>query len=133
MGNFSTLAIFALAHGKTFTLPEGIDMLDLSAIALILVFLIGRIAKREQNRLCKSAPMPSGSTRAADHFFKNKHTPALKPCPNCAEQLLLSALVCDACDYNFLAARPGRRQKLLPPPQPTTHDTSNQSIASGEL
>jgi hypothetical protein len=130
MGNFSTLAIFALADSKTFTLPAGIDMLDISAIALIFFFLIGRIAKRKQNRLCKSASKPSSSTRTPDHFFKNKHAAALKPCPNCAEQLMLSALVCDACDYNFLAARPAR-QKLLPPSSPTTHETSNQSIASG--
>lgn len=38
-----------------------------------------------------------------------------KNCPQCSERLSLSALVCDACDYNFLAGFHSR-YKLLPAP-----------------
>jgi hypothetical protein len=57
----------------------------------------------------------------------------LKPCPNCAEELPLSAIICDACDYNFLAARPGRGQKLLPPSEAVTREVPEQRIASAAL
>lgn len=131
MENFLTLAIFAVADVRTIRIAEGIDLLDISAIALILIFLIGRIVKRKQSGFAKSSQARATSARTADRFFEIRHIPALKPCPNCAEQLPLSALVCDACDYNFLAARPGRGQKLLPPPEPTTHEISHESMVSG--
>ena len=41
---------------------------------------------------------------------------ALKTCPECAEQLPLSTLVCDTCNYNFLSGSVAHRHKLLPPP-----------------
>jgi len=41
---------------------------------------------------------------------------AFKNCPNCTDQLPLSTLVCDACEYNFLSGSTGSRYKLLPPP-----------------
>jgi hypothetical protein len=41
---------------------------------------------------------------------------AFKECPHCADQLPLSTLVCDACDYNFLSRAVGLRHKLLPAP-----------------
>jgi hypothetical protein len=39
-----------------------------------------------------------------------------KNCPKCAEQLPLSTLVCDACDYNFLSGSSQSRYRLLPAP-----------------
>jgi len=42
---------------------------------------------------------------------------AVKKCPNCAEQLAISALMCDECNYNFLSQSMGSRSKLLPPPE----------------
>jgi predicted amidophosphoribosyltransferase len=39
-----------------------------------------------------------------------------KKCPNCNDQLPLSTLVCDACEYNFLSGSNGPRHKLLPAP-----------------
>ena len=114
-------------------LAEGLDILEISAIALILVFLIGRIAKRKQSGFSKSAPMRGTSTHTAARFFESKRIPALKPCPNCAGQLPLSALICAVCDYNFLAARPGRGQKLLPPPEPTTHELTEQELVSARI
>jgi hypothetical protein len=133
MGNFSTLAIFALADGRTFMLAEGLDILHISAIALILVFLVGRIVKRKQSGFAKSAPVWGTSTHAAARFFESKHIPPLKPCPHCARQLPLPAIICEQCDYNFLAARPGRGQKLLPSPQPVIHEPSDQSSVSGGI
>ena len=130
MGNFSTLAIFALADGRAFILAEGLDILDFFAIALILVFLVGRIVKRKQSGFSKSAPVRGTSTHTAARFFEGKHIPPLKPCPHCARQLPLSAIICEQCDYNFLAARPGRGQKLLPSPQPMIYEESDQSSAS---
>ena len=49
-----------------------------------------------------------------------KHHPIdlrkFKTCPSCADQLPLSTLVCDACEYNFLSGSISPRHKLLPPP-----------------
>jgi hypothetical protein len=111
------------------------DILHFAAMALILVLLTARIVKRKRGGFFKSSRARRTSTNksVADRFFENKRMPALKPCPNCAEQLPLSALVCDACDYNFLAARPERGQKLLLPPQPMTYGVSEQRIAAGTL
>lgn len=130
--NFLTLANLVLTEGKTLMIAGGMDILDFSAIALMLGFLTARIVKRKHGRSFEpfQAQLTSTNNCASDRFFARKRTPALKPCPNCDEQLPLSALVCDTCDYNFLAARPGRGQKLLPPPELMTHDVPEQSIAS---
>lgn len=135
MGDFSTIANLVLTDGRTLMIAGGLDILDFSAIALILVFLTARIVKRKHGGSFESFQARSTSTNncASDRFFERNRMPALKTCPNCAEQLPLSALVCDACDYNFLAARPGRGQKLLPPPQPMTHEVSEQRIAYAGL
>jgi hypothetical protein len=108
----------------------GLDTLHISAIALILVILAARIATRKRGSFVKSFRAAKTATNlyAADRFFERKRVPALKPCPSCAEQLPLLALTCNACDYNFLAARPGRGQKLLPPPE-----VPEQRIASAGL
>jgi len=127
IGTFSTLANLVLTDGRTLMMiPGGLDTLDFSAIALILAFLTKRIVNRQHSEPFKSIRAGNTPTnnRASDRFLVRKRMPALKPCPNCAEQLPLPALICGACDYNFLAARPGRGQKLLPPPQPMTHEVS---------
>jgi hypothetical protein len=133
--DLSTIANVVLTDGKTLMIAEGLDMLDFFAIALILVFLTTRIAKKKQGGSLKSRRAQSTPTnnRASDRFFERKRVPALKPCPSCAEQLPLSALICDACDYNFLAARPGRGQKLLPPPESMAHEVPEQNIAAAAL
>jgi hypothetical protein len=135
MENFSTLAELVVTAGRTLLIVEGLDILHFSAIALILVLLTARIVKRKHGGFFKSFRARSTSTNncASDRFFERKRIPALKTCPNCAEQLSLSALICDACDYNFLSARPGRGQKLLPSPEPMTHEVSKQSFTSAEL
>jgi hypothetical protein len=129
---FSTLAKRVLTDGSTLMIAGGMDILPISAVALILVILAATIVTRKRGSYFKSfrARNALGNNRASDRFFESKRSPAMKPCPSCAEQLPLSALVCDACDYNFLAARPGRGQKLLPPPGPMTHEVPEQRIAA---
>jgi hypothetical protein len=133
--DLSTFANVVLTDGRTLMIAEGLDLLDFFAIALILVFLTTRIAKKKHGGSFKSRRVQSTPTsnRASDRFFERKRVPALKPCPSCAEQLPLSALICAACDYNFLAARPGRGQKLLPPPQPMPDEVPEQGIAAAAL
>jgi hypothetical protein len=135
MENLSTLANLVLTDGGTLMIAGGSDILYFAAMALILVLLTARIVKRKRGGFFKSSRARSTSTNkcAADRFFENKRMPAVRPCPNCAEQLPLSALVCDACDYNFLAARPVRGQELLPPPNPMTPEVSEPRIAAQGL
>src|SRR4029453_8540716 len=57
-----------------------------------------------------------------DRILGRHRIPALKKCPNCAEEVPLSVLMCDACDYNFLSGMVGCRLKLLPSPEPLTHE-----------
>jgi hypothetical protein len=132
MEHFSSLAKVVVTDGRALMIAGGLDILHFCAIALILVFLTARIAKRKYGSFFKS--FVAGSTLAnscaSGQFFERRHILALKKCPNCAEQLALSVIICDACDYNFLAERPGRGQNLLPPPESMTHDVSKQSFAS---
>jgi hypothetical protein len=133
--NFSALAELVGRVAHILEIAGGSDILRFAAIALILVFLTARIVKKKRGRFPKTflAGNIPPNHRASDRFFERKRATTLKPCPNCAEQLPLSALICDACDYNFLAARPGRGQQLLPPPHPLTHEASEQRIASARL
>jgi hypothetical protein len=110
---------------------ESLDILYFSAIALILVFLTARIAKKKDGNFLKSCmagstPRNNGTT---GRIFKRQHISALKNCPKCAEQLPLSALICDACDYNFLSRMVGHRHKLLPSSEPLGHEASRQTFA----
>jgi hypothetical protein len=86
-------------NGSTLMIAEGLNLLYFSTIALIVAFLTARIASKKDRAI-----------------FKRQHFPTLKKCPNCAEQLPLPTLVCDACDYNFLSRIVGHRHKLLPSP-----------------
>jgi predicted amidophosphoribosyltransferase len=52
-----------------------------------------------------------------ERFFPAQRIPTEKNCPNCTEQLPLSALICDACDYNFLSRSVGGKHKLLAAPE----------------
>jgi hypothetical protein len=49
-------------------------------------------------------------------FEKQPLSRTHKNCPNCAAQVPLSALLCDACDFNFIASIASHRHKLLNPP-----------------
>jgi len=49
-------------------------------------------------------------------FEKQPLSRTYKNCPHCAAQVLLAALFCDVCDYNFIASMVSQRHKLLNPP-----------------
>jgi hypothetical protein len=120
--------------GGTFMIADGLNILYFSTIAVVLVFLATRTRKKHRNRFKhSSAGHTFVNNRFSERLFEIKRAPARKACPSCAEQLPLSALICDACHYNFLAARPGREQKMLLPPEPMTHDASEQGLASAAL
>ena len=106
--NLSMLAELVSMQGRTLMLDGGSDLLHYSAIALILILLRSRLLKKKRGRFSKPLPAANApaNNRGSDRFFERKRRATRKPCPNCAEQLPMSALICDACDYNFLAARP---------------------------
>jgi hypothetical protein len=114
MEDFLTLAKLVLMDSSSAMTAESIDILPIAAIALILVFFRLRIVNQNPARLAKSVRAES---TCSGRFLQRQRIPALKNCPNCAEELPLSAIICETCDYNFLAERPGRSQNLLPPPQ----------------
>jgi hypothetical protein len=127
--NFSILANLILTHGSALLIVDGLDMLSLTALVLILV-LLTRIVKRKRGVRTSLGTGGAGThKRASVRLFENRRSPVLKQCPNCAEQLSLSAIVCDKCDYNFLAERPGRGQRLLSAPQPMNREVAEQKIA----
>ena|SRR5918996_422474 len=129
MENFLNL-VQLVFNGSTFMIAGDVDILHISAIALGLVFLrLRRLNKRSGGSFESSAKSIPTNNCASARFLDRQRIPALKKCPNCAEQLPLSALLCNACDYNFLATRPGRGQQLLPAP----HAMSEPRIASAGL
>jgi len=112
-------------------IAEDLNMLHFSAFGLILALLTARIAKRNHGSFFKSL-LAGGlltNDRATDRMFEMPHIQALKQCPNCAEQLPLSTLICAACDYNFLAGMVGHGHKLLPSPEPRVHEMPTQIFA----
>lgn len=109
--------------GRLLMIAGGSDRLHFFTIALIFVLLAARLARRKRSGFSQSfsAPNTPANHGPSKHLFERKRIATQKPCPNCGKQLSLSALICDACDYNFLAERPERGQQLLPPPE--THDS----------
>src|SRR6266496_3122282 len=95
--SFSFFPTLVVTNRSTLMIAEGLNTLHFSAIAVIVAFLTARIASKKDRAI-----------------FKRQHVLTLKKCSKCAEQLPLSALVCDACDYNFLSRMVGHRHKLLP-------------------
>jgi hypothetical protein len=120
VGNLPALTNVLLTYAGNL-IVESLDVLYLGA-ALTLALLAARILRRKRS-VPKSFQAHESFTpkRVAGRLFKSQRSPVLKQCPSCAQQLPLSALMCDTCDYNFLAERPGRRQVLLPPPKGLTH------------
>lgn len=108
---------------RVLILGGDLDSLRIIAVALLLVFLVARIVKRKHGGLLKFLRAWGTVTNKRGRL---QRSPALKPCPNCAEQLPLATIICNICDYNFLAERPGRGQRSLPPPKPMTHEGPEQ-------
>jgi hypothetical protein len=128
---FIDLATFVRTDGSKIMLAENLDILHFSAIAIILLFLIARIGKRKQGGFFKALVAGSAFSNdcAADRMFEKHHIPASKKCPNCAEQLPLSGLICEACDYNFLSGMVGQGYKLLPSREALVQKMSKPRVA----
>lgn len=126
--NLSSLANLVLTYGSTLLTVEGVDIPFVVIVGLIFVLFAARIVRRKRG-LLKSIRGRGADTkkRASGRLFESQRNP-LKPCPNCAEELPLSAIICGTCDYNFLAERPGRGQKLLSSPKPMTGEVLERKI-----
>ena len=97
-------------------------MMDLeyfALIALILTLLVVRTSRNQGGlRSLFSKPIQKSFTKKRDLTVL-----VFKKCPQCDEQMPVSTLVCDSCDYNFLASSI-LRHKMLPAPQ-----SSNVGVA----
>jgi Uncharacterised protein family UPF0547 len=109
-----------VANGSTLIIDGDADILHFLAIALILAFLTATIASRKDGSFFKwfVAGAFLGVIALPVAIFKRQHVLSiLKKCPKCAEQLPVSALVCDACEYNFISRIVGHGHKLLASPK----------------
>jgi hypothetical protein len=113
MENLLILAERAMSDVSPIIAP-GLDILHGAAIALLLVFLWLRMTNKKDRGYLELSPAESARP---GRFFERQRLPVQKQCPHCAMQLPLAAILCEGCDYNFLAERPGRGQRLLPPPE----------------
>jgi Uncharacterised protein family UPF0547 len=128
------LALTRLAlNAGNLTMNDGLNDFYFAALALVLAFVVARSIKRRHGSSAESS-WPAGSTNdgAVGQILETQRILTQKNCPNCNEQLPLSALICAACDYNFLAARPGRGLKALPAPEPMTPRPSAPRIATAK-
>ena len=129
--NLSNLVDLISTYGSTIMIAESLDTVSITGIAAILVLLAARIVTRKRDAR-KSFRDQRSVANKRPFSRRVKSQPVLKPCPSCNERLPLSAILCGMCDYNFLAERPGRRQNLLPSPEPMTHEAP-EKVASAML
>ena len=96
----------------------GFGLYHLFALALFLI-LAAWMAKKPFGAFFKPHTAGSALTNnlLAERLFATKPIPAQKNCPNCAEPTPISALFCDACEYNFLSGMVGTKLKSLPAPK----------------
>ncbi|MGE5216624.1 MAG: hypothetical protein ACM3SP_06445 [Chloroflexota bacterium] len=113
-------------------IAAGLNLFHYFAIALILLFLAAGITKRRYGVSLKSliTGIRVKTSSATDRMFEKRRIPTLKKCRNCSEQLPLSALICDACGFNFLSGMVGHGHKMLPAPEPPTQEVAKQNFAS---
>jgi len=132
--NLSNLANLVWTYGTRLLMAEGLDTFLIVALSLMLVLFTAKTVRRKLS-VRKSFRVRRTATkkRASGRLSKRQRMAVLKPCPSCAEKLPISAIICDACGYNFLAERPGRGQALLPSPQHRSHEAPEQKIMSAEL
>jgi hypothetical protein len=110
-------------------LNGSLEILQLSAIAVIVTFLALRFLKRKKPRDFFESFQTTSSPGNAG-IFERQRVAATKKCPGCEQQLPLAAIICEGCDYNFLAARPDRSHSMLPAPEPFPGEPEQQKIAS---
>jgi uncharacterized membrane protein YtjA (UPF0391 family) len=125
---FSTLALFLGTDGIATMIADASNILYFTAIALIFVAFTARIVRGRYRSFFTSLARGRRFTndRAYDRMFERRQIVALKKCPNCTEQLPLSAVLCDGCDYNFLSEMVGHGQKLLPSPEVLAQEMTAQ-------
>jgi hypothetical protein len=105
------------------------------AITVILIYLAARIVKsKSRNRFEASLAAKSFTEHSvAERFFPAQRIPTEKNCPNCAEPLPLSALICEACDYNFLSRSVGGKHKLLAAPGATVRVRTKPRLVPAQV
>jgi hypothetical protein len=122
----STLGTRLITDGSM--LIEGGDILYFATIVLIGVVIAGRLMKKKYGGVFNGGNL--GINHDPNRIFEKQRLPILKKCPNCGEEVGLSALICDECDYNFLSGMVGRGQRLLPSPETMTRKVSKPTLAS---
>lgn len=109
---------------------KGLSIFGLLIMVLTLAFLTAGIPNHKGESFFKwfLAGASLGIVALLIAIFKRKQTalPAQKRCPKCGKQLPIQALVCDACDYNFLSMMVGCQHKPVPPPSEQTAQLSTQ-------
>lgn len=97
---------------------EGLNMIYFG-IALIAVAIVARRLSKMNGARRFRALVPGALRKEprVDRMFEKLRVPANKKCPGCAHDLPLSALLCESCDFNFLAGSVIRGAKMLPAPE----------------
>jgi Uncharacterised protein family UPF0547 len=116
-----SLVTLVVTNGSTLIIDGDSDILHFLAITLILAFLTARIASKKDGSFFKwfvaGAFLGIIALPVAIAIKRQHVLSVLKKCPKCAEQLPVSALVCDACEYNFISRIVGHGHKLLASPK----------------
>src|SRR4249919_86240 len=107
-----------MTEGSRFMIAGSFGLFHSLALGLILI-LAAWMAKKPFGTFFKSYTAGSALTNnlLAERLFATKPIPAQKNCPNCAKPTSLSALICDACEFNFLSGMVGTKLKSLPAPK----------------
>jgi hypothetical protein len=113
-----SVAILVMTEGSVFMIAGSFGLDHLLALAVLLI-LAAWMAKKQFGAFFKSITAGGALTNNlfAERLFAAKPSPLHKNCPNCAKQTPLSALFCDACDFNFLSGMVGSKLKSLPAPK----------------
>jgi hypothetical protein len=111
-------------------ISDNIAFVPLAVFAIYLVCLTAKNAKGSGGFF--RALFAGGwcnEDEAVDRMFEQRNLPALKSCPGCAEQLPLSTLICESCDYNFLTGMAGGAQRMLPAPEAQVFEIRPRNFA----
>ena len=107
-----------MTEGSMFMIAGGFGLYHLLALALFLI-LAAWMAKKPFGAFFKPHTAGSALTNnlLVERLFAAKAISPQKNCPNCAKPTSLSALICDACEFNFLSGMVGTKLRSLPAPK----------------